>query len=381
MTAKLRGRPRSLDRSKKRQICDLVSRGATLAQAAAALSISARTIHREARLDENFDEQLRQAFSNTPDPLTIMQSAARTHWRAAAWLLERTDPEHFAKRPAHSASPFMFQRGLEVVVEAALEATPPEFRADMYQRLVAACQNAFKCVFPDIGPWHNRNRLDQLQTPLLGAEWRRGAPQVFDAKLTLHLDANADEPADDLESAKAEAGSPPEAPIAEGDAFKARRLSSCSPEEFKARQASLRTAIQSRDAEFQSPPPDCDRQQSHSDAVETANALARILRKFLSRKKHLATKTAADKNAGRGSEMNARALKRFLSAKMHVATKLEPDKIAERDLASSPPARELKDAPHTTLPHSNRHREPDASAPGAGSHRKDKQTPERPSHN
>src|SRR5688500_13607722 len=84
------GRPKSLDRRKKQLLADAVSRGATLREAALNVGVSIRTVQREARLDADFDLKLRTAYNDQPDPLFIMQNAARTHWRAAAWLLERT---------------------------------------------------------------------------------------------------------------------------------------------------------------------------------------------------------------------------------------------------------------------------------------------------
>jgi hypothetical protein len=170
MTRRIRGRRRTLDRSKKFQLCELVARGATVRQAAATLCVSVRTVQRETQRDAQFDQELREAHAMTPDPLQIMQTAARTHWRAAAWLLERSDPERYGRRPASSCSPFLFDEGLHTVLEAALEVVEPHQRSRVYEHLQAACERAFKCVFPDYGLYGARRVPELPPTPLADAE-------------------------------------------------------------------------------------------------------------------------------------------------------------------------------------------------------------------
>jgi hypothetical protein len=56
-----------------------------------------RTVRNEVARNSEFADQLRQAKSRAQvSPLRTMQEAARTNWRAAAWWLERIDPEKFA---------------------------------------------------------------------------------------------------------------------------------------------------------------------------------------------------------------------------------------------------------------------------------------------
>jgi hypothetical protein len=93
------GRPRSLDEIKRREICALVSAGCDIRRAARYVRCAASTIHREAQRDPEFLEQLRRAeMAAQLHPLHTMQQAVATHWRAAAWFLERTDPERFSRR-------------------------------------------------------------------------------------------------------------------------------------------------------------------------------------------------------------------------------------------------------------------------------------------
>ena len=173
MSAPKLGRRRTLDRNKKTQICDLVARSATMGEAAAALGVSIRTVQREARRDHDFDQQLRHAHTAAPDPLKLMQSAARTHWRAAAWLLEREDPERYGRRSASSCSPLKFEAALNTVLEAALEATPPQRQAEVYDHVRAACETAFARVFPAYGPCGRLIEPKLPATPLADAAGRR----------------------------------------------------------------------------------------------------------------------------------------------------------------------------------------------------------------
>lgn len=173
MPAQRPGRPCTLDRQKKTQICDLVSAGAKLADAALAVGVSVRTIQRQILRDPEFDQELRLCQATPADPLRLMQSAARTHWRAAAWLLERENPELYGRRAASACSPAKFQAALNTVLEAALEATPPELQAELYDHVRAACEAAFAKVFPTYGPCGRFTQPKLPPTPLVDAA-RRG---------------------------------------------------------------------------------------------------------------------------------------------------------------------------------------------------------------
>jgi hypothetical protein len=97
------GRPRTLDDGKLREICALIAGGCGLRDAACYVDCSVKTIRREARKNADFGQQLRhsETFAQL-SPLRAMQGAVGTHWRAAAWMLERAFPERFG-RPANGA--------------------------------------------------------------------------------------------------------------------------------------------------------------------------------------------------------------------------------------------------------------------------------------
>ncbi len=92
------GRPRVLDDSKREQVCALVSAGVSLRKSAEYVGCSHSTLCREARRDKEFHQQLRKAKGMTQlAPLEAMRQAAQSNWRAAAWMLERSDPEQFGR--------------------------------------------------------------------------------------------------------------------------------------------------------------------------------------------------------------------------------------------------------------------------------------------
>ena len=93
------GRPRVLDEGKRREVCALMAAGASRAQAAEYVGCSESTLKREAMRDREFGERMRRAKATASlTPLHAMRQAAQTHWRAAAWMLERAEPEQFGRR-------------------------------------------------------------------------------------------------------------------------------------------------------------------------------------------------------------------------------------------------------------------------------------------
>ncbi len=187
----IRGRRRMLDPEKKVELCEHVAKGAPVEDAADTVGVSLRTVQRERRLDEDFDHELQLSLRQTPDPLKMMQAASRTHWRAAAWLLERTDPGQYAKRPKDSASPAQFHAGLEFVMEAALAAIPPELHEQVYEYMAAAAEEAFACLFPNFGRWGDAKRPKLPPTPLVQQQCRhRCTDPKFSRVVAEHEDGN-----------------------------------------------------------------------------------------------------------------------------------------------------------------------------------------------
>jgi hypothetical protein len=101
-----RGRVRTLDDAKRREVCALMSAGCSLKVAAQYVNCAPNTIRREVEHNADFGQRFRDARLQAQlSPLSAMRKAAADHWRAAAWMLERTDPEHFGRRPAPAFRP------------------------------------------------------------------------------------------------------------------------------------------------------------------------------------------------------------------------------------------------------------------------------------
>jgi hypothetical protein len=95
-----------LDEGKQREVCALISSGCSLLAAAQYVGCAPNTIRREANRDPEFGCRLREARLQAQlSPLQAMRKAANSHWRAAAWMLERADPEHFDRRPSPAFRP------------------------------------------------------------------------------------------------------------------------------------------------------------------------------------------------------------------------------------------------------------------------------------
>jgi AraC-like DNA-binding protein len=79
------------------QICEHVSKGIPMRQAAQALGISESTFHRWRREKDDFAEMIDQAIGVSESRL-ITEISVNEDWRAKAWILERRFPERWSKR-------------------------------------------------------------------------------------------------------------------------------------------------------------------------------------------------------------------------------------------------------------------------------------------
>jgi hypothetical protein len=90
-----------LDHDKRQKIIALLSNGSSRRMAAKYVRCSPSTIARTAAADPVFADQLAAAESSAEiDAIRAIRAAYRKdrYWRAAAWLLERKNPEDFARR-------------------------------------------------------------------------------------------------------------------------------------------------------------------------------------------------------------------------------------------------------------------------------------------
>jgi hypothetical protein len=140
------GRPRVLDDVKRGQIVAIVGAGCGLAAAARFVGCSADTVRREAVRNHEFRQALRSAeVRGQMEPLKALRQAAITHWRAAAWLLERANPRQFDRRRTPASKPAELVEVVEAVVETAVdEIADAETRTRVCRRLLAAARQAVR---------------------------------------------------------------------------------------------------------------------------------------------------------------------------------------------------------------------------------------------
>jgi hypothetical protein len=98
--------PETLDDQKRWKIISLLANGCSRRVAARFVGCSPMTITRTAARDPAFADQIAAAeHSAEIDALRLIRAAAKNerYWRAAAWFLERKNPDDYAPRP-----PFLF---------------------------------------------------------------------------------------------------------------------------------------------------------------------------------------------------------------------------------------------------------------------------------
>jgi tRNA-dihydrouridine synthase len=137
------GRHRTLDDVKQGQICALVAVGCSLTSAANYVGCDRGTVRREAARNPEFAKQVRRAESKAElQPLETMRDAAAKDWRAAAWLLERTKPEQYARTSSNlvriETVHDLVARCLEVIAEEFAGSPASEAAC---QRLTSAIEN------------------------------------------------------------------------------------------------------------------------------------------------------------------------------------------------------------------------------------------------
>lgn len=201
-------RPRFLDERKQQDLCSLIHTGFTLAAAAKHIGCSALTIRREAQRNPQFDHRLRQAqYSQDANPVRTLRDAASHDWRAAAWLLERTQPENYARRAANSFSPHDVAELLDRVCEAiGAETNDPQISGRIRRRALAIA---------------NHKLVHQQQN-------------LFRAQLTSPAPSDESEPSDDASPSNEHRDSSVEQPNSNPDGKKVVliRASDCSRVEF-----------------------------------------------------------------------------------------------------------------------------------------------------
>jgi hypothetical protein len=155
------GRPRVLDEIKRSQVVALVASGYGLVGAAKYVGCDPRSIRREADRDEGFDLELREAEKQAKlCPLEAIRHKAHTHWRAAAWLLERTEPKRFSKQSKASMNPSEIDRLFESVLDRLILELSDDVMGNEWYR--SAAKNAKEKVMQKIPHQATGSDFDRL---------------------------------------------------------------------------------------------------------------------------------------------------------------------------------------------------------------------------
>jgi hypothetical protein len=159
------GRPHRLDEELCNQICDLVSAGHPVAAVARLVGCNAKTIRRHAERDEHFGQLLRAAeFKARQDPVIVMQRAAGSNWRAAAWLLERSDPRQYGKQSPNTCRPEEVATSFAGLIETTLSKIDDEqARGILYKIMSQAVDQELKRLFLPPGAREQQSEREILR--------------------------------------------------------------------------------------------------------------------------------------------------------------------------------------------------------------------------
>jgi len=132
-----------LDQHKRQVVLALVANGSSRRVAARYLGCAPSTITRTAARDPVFAAELARAEQVAElKLLRLVQSAAKfpRYWRAAAWLLERKNPEDFAARPPRLITDEQVAEITAQIIDALYEDLPEENYRRAIERLTAALE-------------------------------------------------------------------------------------------------------------------------------------------------------------------------------------------------------------------------------------------------
>ena len=129
------GRPPVLDEMKQREILAILSMGCSRRTAARYVGCATTTIQNTAERDGKFAEKLDRAENQAVvTHMKNINSAAKKaqYWRAAAWALERLNPEEYASQHPDAISAEQISRLLAYLAQIVME----EVRVDAYRKKI-----------------------------------------------------------------------------------------------------------------------------------------------------------------------------------------------------------------------------------------------------
>ncbi len=123
------GHPPALDEAKRNRIIALVAGGSSRRSAARFVGCAPSTVTRTALRDEKFAEELAHAEALSQiELMRMVRNAARQdrYWRAAAWLLERVNPQDFTLPGPGCFTVEQFHEIIVAMVDSFSEGLPAE---------------------------------------------------------------------------------------------------------------------------------------------------------------------------------------------------------------------------------------------------------------
>lgn len=104
MTPNRRGRKRKIDADPTiiTQLETVLSSGATVKDACAYVGIHVDTFYDWCNKDSEFSDSMKKARAQAKvASVAVIRKAAQSNWQAAAWFLERSDPENWGRTTKH----------------------------------------------------------------------------------------------------------------------------------------------------------------------------------------------------------------------------------------------------------------------------------------
>ena len=136
-----RGRKRFLDGYKRREILAILAVGGSMRMAAKYVGCSVTTIQNTADRNLKFAEQLRRKQHQLEITyLDNIRNAAQSerYWRAAAWALERLNPDRYARRSPEAITIDQVKELMTQFAEIISEEVPvAKYRKNILKRLDA----------------------------------------------------------------------------------------------------------------------------------------------------------------------------------------------------------------------------------------------------
>jgi hypothetical protein len=132
------GRPHVLDEKKKARILSLLTLGCSRTIAATAVRCHPHTILNTANRDPDFAEKL--ALADNASELIHIENINRAgrevkYWRASAWMLERLNPERFARANPDAITPSQITSIILQIAEIIIQEIPAaQHRAHLLER-------------------------------------------------------------------------------------------------------------------------------------------------------------------------------------------------------------------------------------------------------